>query len=187
MSRIIGFAGPMGSGKTTAAFIISDMRVGARVLSFGVPVKKAAMEIFLLTPEQVYTMEGKQTVDPRWGMSPRDILQMVGTDAMRAVLPGVWVQNTKIRIQEARRADPYGCVVIDDVRFEDEAELIRDMGGYIVHLTGRRYGGATEKQETHASEKGIAWCNDDFIINNSWSLDAFRESVEGITGLILED
>jgi hypothetical protein len=56
-------------------------------------------------------------------------------------------------------------VVFDDVRFEDEAELIRSKGGVIVHL--RRH---TQNIDYHASEAGIAVMEQDLVLDNSGTL-----------------
>jgi hypothetical protein len=164
---IYGFTGPMDSGKTTAARMITN-----NILSFATPLKKAVKEIFHLTDAQLHTFEGKQLLDIRWGMSPRDMLQYVGTDLLRGWIPKLWVTNMRIRLNEIK--DSGVVVAIDDVRFEDEAELIRNLGGTIIHM--QRPDARTAGIHGHDSEKGIdIQFGDVRIINDTSLADLLRD------------
>ncbi len=171
MRSLIAFTGPMGCGKTTAANAVIKSQSYCKLISFGAPLKEAVMGIFQLTHDQVYTMEGKMTADPRWGMAPRDILQKFGTDAMRRTFPGVWVQRAR---QEISSTGIH--VVIDDVRFEDEAALVRELGGTVVHIGGRSLS-ATAEQHGHASEFGVEIADADIVINNAGTKEEFEAVV----------
>lgn len=156
---LIGFAGPMGSGKTTAANLIP----GAVVKSFATPLKKGVAEIFGFTDHQLYTMEGKNSIDEFWGVSPREVLQYIGTDCIRKYLPGFWVRRMELELKKIRGQR---IVVIDDVRFNDEANLIRKLSGAVVHIVGRR-AEVPEEVAKHKSEKGVELMLHDVTLDNS--------------------
>jgi hypothetical protein len=67
-------------------------------------------------------------------------------------------------------------VVIDDVRFPNEAEMIRNLGGelWLVDRPGVAYDG------DHASEGALADVLPDAVINNSGSLENLQAIVHGL-------
>ncbi|WP_441295042.1 hypothetical protein [Luteibacter sp. 9135] len=62
-------------------------------------------------------------------------------------------------------------VVFSDVRFENEAQMIRSTGGTIVHI--ERSG--AEAVSAHASEQGVAQQSDDLRFDNSGALGAMQD------------
>jgi hypothetical protein len=79
---------------------------------------------------------------------PRDILQFVGTELMRNVVG----QNVHVKLLE-NRLNPFEDFVISDVRFDNEGEMIKKLGGKIIEILGT--GVIAPKDDKHASEKGI--------------------------------
>lgn len=80
-------------------------------------------------------------------MSYRQVLQLFGTEACRAVKDDIWVQCLIDEIN----SNPDGKYVISDLRFDNEAVAIRNLGGIIVSIT--REGTASDG---HSSEKGVS-------------------------------
>ena len=86
-------------------------------------------------------------------------MQIVGTDCVRNMIKSdFWVH----RMRESIRLSQHDVVVIDDVRFRDEAELIKEMGGYVYLV--RRPGGP--QPPWHASEQPPIDMADDAFVNN---------------------
>lgn len=123
---VIGFMGLATAGKTTAAAFLKSLDpVNIRVESFATPLKEAAKDLFLLTDEQLYGSL-KEVADPRWGVSPRHLLQKMGTDFVREmILKDFWVKRMETVI-ETGSTEP--VILIDDVRFEDEARMVAKYG-----------------------------------------------------------
>jgi thymidine kinase len=170
---LIGFTGKMGAGKTTAAGMLTP-----NILSFAEPLKKAAKILFLLTDDQLYTTEGKARIDPRWGMTPRQILQHLGTNLMRAWIPGFW---EKLMMEQLAQIDYKNQVVaIDDCRFPQEADLIRSLGGQVVHVLGRSTMFATEEEANHESEQGLTMHWGDSVVNNSGTMGDLKRQIRVI-------
>lgn len=173
MPKLIGFTGLAGSGKTTAANILRDLLSNEKrarlvvVKSFAGPLKDCLLTLFDFEYEQLYTMEGKETIDERYGVTPRLIMQRFGTEFIRTTVPNLW----EILMEEniVRCGDSETGIIIDDVRFEPEADLIRSMGGRVVHIKGR--GGI---DSDHESEAGLKIKDQDFTINNKGDMDLLR-------------
>lgn len=151
---IIAFAGPAGAGKDTAANILAErLKHRRRVarLAFAQPLKEAARHLFGFTDEQLYGEE-KELAVWKGEKSPRDVLQWLGTDVLRANDPDHFLHLMRARIDKAD-AD---IILITDLRFDNEADLVREMGGRVVWI--KREGRAQKKIETtqHASEAGIS-------------------------------
>ena len=144
---IIGFMGLAGAGKTTAACALQAACTGnAAIHSFASPLKEAVKHLCLFSDEQVYgDLDAKSLIDPRWGFSPRQAMQMIGTDCVRKMLcEDFWVRRMRLAVEQSK-AD---VIIIDDVRFGDEADLIKGLGGHVVMI--KRPGGPT--LPWHASE-----------------------------------
>jgi hypothetical protein len=173
---IIAFTGVMGCGKTTAARILCGYD-----LSFAKPLKEAVKILFLLTEDQLYTQAGKNTVDPRWGVTPREFLQWMGTDVIRKRFPGHWVQLMEHRIRGLHdRVGKQALITVDDIRFEDEAELIRKLGGVVVHIVGRK-AEVEDHTADHKSEQGIMFMTGDEVIDNSGTTEELQGKLRRFT------
>jgi len=138
---IIAFCGLKGSGKTTAAEHIVRKYPYTR-MSFAGPLKEAAMTMFDLSPQQVYEMPFKEEIDERWGITPREILQRLGTEVGREFDKDLWIKNLKSRAEKSETS-----IVIDDCRFFNESEAIKSMGGHVIGIKR-----ADLKASNHASE-----------------------------------
>ena len=104
--------------------------------------------------------------------SPRQILQWWG-DYRRAQDPDYFVKQTAADIAFARNE---GCspVVITDVRFPNEAALVRQLGGQLwqIKRPGYEAGGTWHASDTDGSE-----FRPDVVLENFGSLDDLRRTV----------
>lgn len=142
--RIIGLSGKKRNGKDSAAKFLSS--AGYVRYAFADKLKAAAKVIFGFSEEQV-NGDLKEVIDPRWGESPRVVLQKFGTECMRhGYADDVWV-----RALEAELRDVKSLVAITDVRFPNEAEMVRALGGEVWRIVRPGF------QETgnHASEVAL--------------------------------
>jgi hypothetical protein len=153
---IIGICGRAGSGKSTAAEHLIR-RHGFERVKFAGPLK--AMTAALLEQmgagEPMEFIEGvfKETPIPALGdKTTRHVMQTLGTEWGRDVMgEDFWVNLARARIQSLIE-DGHNRIVIDDVRFENEAQMIRDLGGNVVALTDRGV-----EVGNHPSEGGVPW------------------------------
>ena len=165
--KLIGFTGPAGCGKTTAAACLSS-----HTYSFATPMKDCLKRLFDLDLDQLYTLEGKEAIDPRYGVSPRFLLQRFGTEFIRSTVPDLWIILMRKQLNKLP-TDMF--IVIDDVRFEDEAEMVRQEGGTIVHILGR-----SMIKSDHSSERLIGIHPKDLTFSNNGSLKEFNARVKEV-------
>lgn len=131
--RLIGLCGKKGVGKTTAADYLKS-RYDYAELAFADPLKQACRELFNLTDEQLYgSQEAKEADDPFWGCSARRILQNVGQRlrSMEPPLNDLFVRSMEDKILKTHNQP----VIVSDIRYENEARLIRKLGGVLIHIT----------------------------------------------------
>lgn len=154
--NLIGLVGRKGSGKDTAAKgLLSDPR-WVRV-ALADPLREVVKTMFQLSDAHCDDRELKEQLGPL-GVSYRRGMQVVGTELVRnqlqKVLPeigsdGFWIQHMRRTVerhwQEGKR------VVITDVRFEDEADAIIELGGLLVFVD--RPG--LDTSDGHSSETGV--------------------------------
>lgn len=134
--RVIFMSGKKGSGKDTfGRILIEEMCLSKAVevgkqIAFADPLKDSAREIFLLTDEQMYGSL-KEVVDDRWQMTPREIMQRIGTEVGRNIHKDVWVINAIERIKDffnsMKITRQRGVVVLTDCRFKNEVEMPKEL------------------------------------------------------------
>jgi thymidine kinase len=162
--NLIGFSGPMCSGKTTAArVLVRDVK------AFATPLKDCIERLFRFERDQLYTFEGKNAVDHRYGVSPRTVMQNFGTEFVRGTVPDLWLILME---QELDKIPDHRLVVIDDCRFENELHFVRDQGGVVVHIKGRR-----PVASDHKSEAPLEVRDEDYRIYNTSDVATFKAQV----------
>lgn len=91
----------------------------------------------------------------------RRLLQVMGTEAGRQVLgENIWVDTVLNQIGDRD-------AVITDCRFPNEAQAVKDRGGFVVRVT--RPG--VEAVNAHPSETSLDGWNFDAVVGNSGALD----------------
>ena len=173
---IIGLSGKKQSGKSTVTNFLT--RRGFMEVSWAAPLKKKiGMELLGLTHEQVYgTEEDKEAVDDFWGRSPRELLQIIGTECFRNLVhPDFWVKLgvKEIRAQTFLKRN----VVVSDCRFPNEIEAVKKLGGSSVRII-REGQSSTDR---HPSETALDRYDFDYIITaKSGDLDGLKMRMDQI-------
>ena len=140
---LVGIMGIKGSGKTTCALhLVAQHKFVEK--SFAECLKKACQNLFLLSDEQVFgTQLQKEMPDDRWfGCTPRKMLQFVGTELLRdnldKIMPGlgknIFTHHFKLWYEQEIKLNPDLCIVISDVRFQNEIEFIQSLGGTVIKI-----------------------------------------------------
>jgi hypothetical protein len=180
MSTIIGLGFKARSGKDTVAGIL-EKRFGFHRLAFADPLKAAARELFGLDLSQLHG-ERKEVQDEFWGVTPRNLLQRLGTEAMRREFgDDFWIRAARRRIDTTTQnvGRPWAWVVTD-VRFRNEAEAIKAWGG-VVWRVDRPGAGANGGVARHPSETELEeWDGWDAIVENAGTLDDLEKRVIGM-------
>lgn len=167
---LIGIAGRARSGKDTVAnFIIAA--IGGYRYSFADPIR-AMLAPLGVDMNDPYWQARKEDVIPALGVSPRRMMQTLGTEWGRNLInPDLWLVMAHQRLL---RNGP--GMVISDVRFENEAAWIRKHGGRIIHVIRPE----AKAVEAHASEDGIEMLDTDAQLFNSGTLEELQLTVRGL-------
>lgn len=123
---IIGISGKRGVGKTAAARWLERTH-GFKRLSFADQLKTQAKMIFPFTDQHV---NGSLKEEPffKSGESPRDFMIKYG-QFVRYFDTNYWLDAT------IREISKYPKVVIDDVRYKNEADKLKSIGARIVRIS----------------------------------------------------
>jgi len=156
----IAFGYKAQSGKDTAADYLIEKYSGFN-LKFAAPLKTLASYIqrFVGFPEE----------------KDRELLQWLGTDYGRTRREDVWVDLMENKIDQI---DVGHNIFISDLRFENEAAMLKRKGFVLVKVT-REIGNLPGSGSVHVSEQALAnyegW---DFEIKNFHDMAYYEEQVE---------
>jgi hypothetical protein len=155
---VIGFGSKARQGKDVAAAALAKEVTGARIYAFSDAISTYCR-----------VAHGMKTRDPV-------LLQRVGLDARRSN-PSTWIDALYWRIHE----DSPKLALITGVRFPDEVQMIRDMGGKVWRIDrfardGHRFV-ASDRAPDHPTETALDNVSLDTIIRNDGSLEDFRRRV----------
>lgn len=155
--QIVGFAGKAGSGKSTLSKYLAENHHFIE-LSFAGPLKAMMAQVGLPEPKDRAAKE--QPVEG-FNFTWREAAQRLGTEWGRSLDPDIWV---KIMENVIHRFSDDVRIVFADVRFDNEAEMIRRLGGKVLHVTGRA--ADLGANAGHSSEAGVTWADGDAVIAN---------------------
>lgn len=153
---IVGIAGKKRAGKDTIAR--EFIQRGFQHDSFAAPIRRFVADLI------GYEITDENKESPiAWAphLTPRLLMQTVGTEWGRAMDPDLWVKSFINRVN--------GNIVAPDVRFENEASAIRNAGGLMIHVQRN-----IVHDDSHASEAGVGVRFDlgDILITNNGSVEA---------------
>lgn len=183
---IIGLCGAAGCGKSTVA---AHLRERHKFFDFALADPLYGMVSAMLgEPKEWLQDRGNKEVPVDWvGKSPRQLLQLLGTEFGRGLLgEEVWIRHLLRRIDATTHAmcdywkRPVDChFAVSDVRFDNEAAAIRERGGFVWRVVrpGQRTIAAT-----HASEGGISPEHIILTIVNDGDIDALTAAVDEALG-----
>lgn len=197
---IIGICGLIGSGKGTVADTLVSEHKFTKI-SFADKLKDGVSSVFgwdrkMLEGDTDESRNWREQEDSFWtaetgrSITPRLVLQEFGTDCMRnGFFDGIWVSLTKKHIIE----NPKTNFVIPDVRFQNEVQMIKSIGGQVWRVSRgadpvwfRMYQDVgIEPTDVHRSEWDWANTAFDHNIYNEGTLDDLKSQVRGRLASIL--
>lgn len=186
MVLVVGVTGLARSGKDTVAKVFEAE--GFVNYKFAAPLKEAVRAMFGFAEEQMETT--KDAVDDRWGISPRQAMQFLGTEVMQfdvqRLLPGIgrgfWARSLVERV----RSDGCQRVVISDLRFRHEVEELRAaFGPDNIRLFKVVRPGLMVMN--HMSEQEINHIDAQVTLYNTGTLEALQEATRNIARSICDE
>lgn len=167
--RLLGLTGKAGCGKDTFAGELAKR--GWECYAMADPLKKFCIDFLGLSHDDVYTQDGKKKYNSFWGVTNREILQRVGTDALRDNFhKGIWIKIAEMYITKIFNNE--GHAVITDVRFDNEAEMVERLGGIVVKIErNTAHSSLQNNEKQHQSELGIDNSHVAIEVNNNSTID----------------
>lgn len=177
---IIGFAGKKGSGKDTLGNYLIEKYKFERY-AFGDPVKEVCRILFGFNDQQLYG-DKKEEMDISLGIKPREAFQKIGTNFGRKIFhelfPGILIPEGQIWINIFKNNCNHRNVVLTDVRFQNEADAIKELGGFIIYIDSKYC-----LDDNHESEQiNVEY---DFLVKNHGTKDELFQNFDNIFSLII--
>lgn len=173
---IIAICGQAGSGKDSVADVLVA-RHGYFRVALAAPLKRFCAEMFGWDLGPDGPLNGpsheRNRPDPRWGgLTPRHALQTLGTEWGRAMHPDVWVDY--LLCATTYSGQGRDNFVVTDVRFENEAKILKAHGARIVRVVRAGQPQLTGAAGAHPSEAGIPDELVDLRVINDSTLDVLQ-------------
>jgi hypothetical protein len=201
--NIIGISGYAGSGKDTIADMLCEYD-GVIKLALADPIKRFAKEMWGFSKQQLFgPSEYRNKPDLRYPisenneyLSPRAVLQKVGTEVARLIDSDVWIRYT-INVSKTLLTEPgydysqmdglkfvglsknKSAVVVSDVRFSNELKYIRQNNGFLIRVFRPEAGlqGCFAAHRSEAEMNDIPDSEFDVVISNTGTLDELKIKV----------
>lgn len=198
--KIVGFCGPFGAGKDSAASFLVEQ--GYNRVAFADPLREALLKLDPI----VIASHGKsgisrEDVPVTWcnrlsklvdsvgwdeakkSSDVRTHLQILGTDIVREMFGyDAWVNLAYRRMEEMILQGLPAKFAVTDVRFDNEADMIKDSGGLLICITGGK-SDMSLPEMNHKSEKFDCLKHADFIIENDGTLQDLKDKVLEVCGI----
>lgn len=172
---LIGLAGAAGAGKgSVASFLVAQ---GFGEIAFADPIYAAVSAMTGISVEKLKDRTLKERPIDGIGRSPRELLQLFGTEFGRNLISkSIWIDLAMQKVEGYSSAGV--SVVVTDVRFDNEAQAIKDRGGLVWQVVRDAPSCLTDGAARHASEGGISLAYIDQILFNNGTLTDLRGEVD---------
>lgn len=172
---LIGLIGKKSSGKDTFGNILIN-QYGFKKRAFADPLKDCCELLFNLSKEQLNDEHLKETIDVNWQMTPREIMQKVGTDLFRNHFnKDFWL----LLFKQWYLKNSNQNIICTDVRFQNEADLIKNLGGIIIKID--RHNNTIDSHESESLNIDFY----DYIIYNHDSLENYISNINSLINIII--
>lgn len=140
------------------------------------PLRLAAQAFFDFSDAQIWDAGHYSQIDPSWNISPQDAVALIERHAL-AFDPDYTAKRAQLPLTPLKRRPPLpasaSTIIIKDIRFENEAQYLREHHGVIWHITRPNL----QRVNAHSSELGVARQPGDVLIVNDGSLEQLQAVV----------
>lgn len=173
--QLIGLVGRKGSGKDTAALYLEDKH-GFKRYAFADALKEVCSTLYDVDATVFHDPALKEVPLKDWNVTPRWILQTVGTDMVRLHLgDDFWIRRLDASMPRE------GRIVLSDVRFKHEADFVRSRGGLLVRIVAQP---SAPNTDLHVSETELDTIDTDTsVVNMFGHKECMYEQLDTVVGL----
>lgn len=172
--KLIGLVGYAGAGKDAAAEGL--VQIGWERVAFADPLRQMALAIDPYIPCHAGVsgrlssyVEAMGWPKAKQHPEVRRLLQAIGTEAVREIIgPNTWVELARKKICDSTKS-----IVVTDVRFANEAAMIRGLGGVLVRVVRPGIGPINN----HVSDSAVADVIVDATVDNDGPLDDLHAAI----------
>lgn len=165
---IIGLTGLAGSGKSEVAYALRNV-AKTTTIPFAGPLK-SMLKAVGFTDAQLYGDEKSVPLPQFGGRTPRQMMQWLGTEWGRELVDDqIWITLWKKAVSEAKTP----LVIADDVRFPNELNAIREMGGVVWRIERPGVVAMGHESEVHIPRMRV-----DAVIHNTSTLFELRQEAD---------
>ena len=181
--KLIACHGLPGAGKD--AFAKHIMKSGGwRRVAFAEPLKRGLEAMLGIPMEDIENPEIKNAPNYKFGRSIRYMAQTIGTEwGRRLIIDSIWVDLAEEKIRKAW--DEGLGVIITDLRFENEAIRVHELGGKTIHIIRDNNKHTDESAKngvaSHPSDVVLSADYIDYQLLNNGSLSEFYSECERLT------
>ena len=166
-TKVIAFNGQMGNGKTTLSEALKPkIKGGVEIVAFADSLKEMTRTLFKEATGNEDPEKKDILIDTN---DYRKLLQTFGECARREINEDIWIRILFTKIKK-----DIDTLIISDLRHNNEAQYIKDMGGIIVNIERPE---APEVTTNHISEQGIDEKYIDYKIKNDEEIDKVIENI----------
>jgi dephospho-CoA kinase len=176
LPSIVAICGVKRAGKDTVANILCD-EYGYTNIKVAEGLKDMLKLLFAFTDGQLETDE-KDIICPRWGVTPRSLMQFFGTEIMQyelsTILPHVgrrfWIMQL---INKHIAHNPSKRFVISDMRFVHEYESLLPFSPFVIKVDRN----ISTQYDAHISEQEFTRIPTDWVVNNNNDINALKNDI----------
>jgi hypothetical protein len=157
------------SGKDSVANRLVD-KWQFKKLHLADPVKEACRLLYCLDDEQLYGSK-KETVDPRWNKTPRQLFQLLAEDCCRNIIDPLTLEKSLSYKYDLQKNN----YVIADVRKIESVLFLKDLGSYTWKINRP----SLPNTDTHISETSLdAFTGWDIQLENDKDLGSLYQKTD---------
>lgn len=189
---LILLTGHKRAGKDTCAKYLVATYYGMKTFSFADPMRQFVKNVFGW--DDTWIEEHKEEIDPDWGISYRQVMQMLGTEFFQFYLSEkfpdynqitnrtVWVKSCWKRMQPTLKRGEFA--VVTDCRFKHEYEYLKQHCFY-PFVVIRIERPSVHVEDQHASEQEYKEIPADFQIINDGTIKDLQMKIDNLVSAFL--
>lgn len=167
--KLIALTGSKGCGKDTVGLYMKELFADeAKTIAFADPIKLVVMDLFGLKDTDEYDKFKRTFVT--YQLPDCFSKQVQGRHLVREIgmlMRGYDEQQFVEYIKSTLLKEKDKIWVITDLRFENERQMVKELGGVVVKVPNEKKYSA----DTHITEKGFSSNNIDYILPNHGTTD----------------